>query len=122
MRKSELPLEFIVEAKKGDAVLNRCVIDLLKDYDITGRTKQSVLQYLNSNKMLTNFEQPIRYADPLINQCLGDNCPKVHGDTVEAYIGFLYTNYGYDSAKRYILKQFKNSIDEIRKELREYLT
>lgn len=121
MRKSDLPLDFIVEAKKGDAVLNRCIIDLLGDYDITGTTKQRVLQYLNSNKMLENFEQPMRHTDPLIKQCLNDDCPKVHGDTVEAYIGFLYTNYGYDSAKRYILKQFKNSIDEIRKELREYL-
>lgn len=122
MRKSDLPLDFIVEAKKGDAVLNRCIVNLLKDYDITGVTKQQVLQYLNSNKMLKSFKQPVRYADSLINECLENDCLKVHGDAVEAYIGFLYTNYGYDSAKRYVLKQFKNSMNEIRKELGAYLT
>lgn len=104
MKKSALPLEFIIQARVGDAVLNHIVskhVDGLTKMGVNPAQSHALKSLMVSNSFISNFRTP-RFKVKGV-----DNTKTIKGDKVESYIAFLYHNLGYDKVKAYILKEIQ---------------
>lgn len=103
MKKRDLPIDFQLFARIGDAVLNTVAFieekkGTFKGFDYPLRMN-SMDQYLKSNTFI------IHYILPKTNYKQVPNISKLKGDKTEAYIGYLFMNYGFEKARRYVIKQ-----------------
>ena len=89
------------QAKKGDLILNRCIKNLCLTLD-NKKIGNVLCDFLRSNSFISNFNIPFTIKEGQTNG------KQYRGDMVEAYVYFLYENFGYESARRYIIKNIKN--------------
>ena len=104
-KKAKLPLEFVIEARIGDAILNRIVeeqVDRLVKIGVSDAAASHIRNMLKSNAFISNFKMPVFKVKGV------GNSQHIQGDKVEAYIAFLYKNFGYEDAKKYVLDQIKH--------------
>lgn len=100
-RKKHLHKDFKYFAVKGDRVMEDILREWFHKYNIK-RTYNHFLTQIVSNEVIVNFYVPCRF-NKIIYTNLG-----VRGDKVEAYIYFLYINYGRESVERYLIRQLKH--------------
>jgi len=109
--KKNLHPELRIWAGLGDKILAIVVTKLCNKYCEDPKERGNINLYLNSNSFITKFDTPLKIKGFPAN--LGDN---IKGDIVEANIAFIYLNYGYVAAERYvtnnIIKQLKKITNE----------
>jgi dsRNA-specific ribonuclease len=113
MSKKSLPLEFIIYAQIGDAILNRVVIDLLDAHNVCSQaTKGLLLGEIKSNKFIKDWPPLLKVKFVNINKMGIAQKIKMKGDVVEASIAFLYLNNGLAAAERYIKTNLIKSLKQ----------
>jgi len=99
-------LDFHHFAKEGDEVLNKITRKIVTKYKKRLKKKKSFYKHLYtkmiSNEFISNFEVPATFKG-LENR----TGVKYKGDKVEAWVYFLYINYGEESVERYLIEQWK---------------
>lgn len=112
MKKSSLPIDFQIMARVGDAILNTISLHLWYHGGIPGKYKKLIPnnnchQYLQSNDFICKYNLPkVKYKHLSL-----DN-PKLDADKVEAYLAFLYLNYGYKYTYHFVRKQSFRILDQ----------
>lgn len=109
--KAGIPAELRIWAGLGDKILAITATKLCNKYCEDVKTKGPINQRLVSNDFICNFDTPVKFKTLPAN--IGN---QVRGDIVEANIAFIYLNYGYVAAERYvtnnIIKQLKKITNE----------
>lgn len=114
MSKKNLPLEFIIHAQIGDAILNRVVGDMIDLYaDSNSQTKGLLLGEIKSNNFIKDWPPILKVKFVDINKMGALQKTKMKGDIVEASIAFLYLNNGIGAAERYIKSNLIKSLKQI---------
>lgn len=100
--------EFIYFAKNGDKILNSVLYDLTAKYRKGNAEIIRIRPILTSNEFISNFEVPCNFKlMPTGAQNGSTKNLGRRGDMVEAYVWFLYINYGISCVERYIIKNLK---------------
>ena len=114
MSKKKIPLEFLILAQTGDAILNRVVSNLIDYYGYSSpEVKQQMMAKMKSNDFIKDWKPLIRVKFIDISKLSGLQKVKIQGDIVEASIAFLYINHGLESAERYIKTNLIKSLKKI---------
>lgn len=114
MSKKNLPLEFVIHAQIGDAILNRVVGDLLDDFGTsTLQMKHLMLSEIKSNDFIKDWPPLLKVKFINIDKMGITQKTRIKGDIVEASIAFLYLNRGLAAAERYIKANLIKSLKQI---------
>ncbi len=118
--KTDFPIEFIIHAKIGDAILNNFVTRHIRELNISQESKHKIHIMFVTNESLLDWEPIIKPKFP--NYMYSDAATKEHkdkaerrfkGDIIEAGIGFLYNNFGMIAAERYIQRNIIKQIKQM---------
>lgn len=93
-------------AQKGDRILQQIINKWVKHKGLS-RQYPDLCCYLQSNKVISTFHTGIRHKTKAYT-CIGKK-----GDYVEAWIYFLYINYGKEAVERYLIKNIKQHLNTI---------
>lgn len=114
MSKSNFPLEFIIHAQIGDAILNRVATDLIADYGNGSKEmNQLMLGVIKSNDFIKDWPPILKVKFIDVNKLGSLQKTKIMGDIIEASISFLYLNRGIGAAERYVKRNIINSLQKI---------
>ncbi len=114
MSKKSLPLEFVIYAQIGDAILNRVVVDIIDKYDNpSNEMKQLMMGEIKSNNFIKDWPPLLKVKFVDYNNMGALQKVKIMGDIVEASIAFLYLNNGLGAAERYIKTNLIKSLKQI---------
>lgn len=99
--------DFLEFSRKGDKILNSVIFNIIDSY--AEKSMMPILrEKLVSNDIISNFEIPYKLKNFPYGATPGSLIYSGRqGDLVEAYVWFLYINYGLESVKDYIIKNFK---------------
>jgi|GEM_PF-4847811 len=100
--KSKMPLSIREAATKGDRLLFEITKDLFPKERRSGSIRGNAFNYINSNQCISTWHP--RFKEKWTTKKARIKNPGKIGDLVEAYIWFLNVNYGYETAKRYALR------------------
>lgn len=89
-----------VYAGAGDIVLAIVIRDWVNVKNLPPHQAHALFDKVVSNSFIVLFRLPAKYKYDSSYTSLGKR-----GDLVEAYIGWLYFNFGFDMAARYIIKE-----------------
>lgn len=114
MSKKKIPLEFLILAQIGDAILNRYVSNLLDEHgNNTPQIKHLMMAEMKSNNFIKDWKPLLRVRFVDISKLGELQKTRIKGDIVEASIAFLYINHGLESAERYIKTNLIKSLKKI---------
>lgn len=114
MSKKKIPLEFLILAQIGDAILNRYVSNLLDEYgNCTPATKNLMMAEMKSNNFIKDWKPLLKIKFIDTNKLSYLQETKIKGDIVEASIALLYINNGLSAAERYIKNNIIQSLKKI---------
>lgn len=94
--------EFVTYARNGDKILRQINNRIIKYSKLKADEMFTLNSVLNSNTFISKFKVPFSYK---LDQISGKPSVPKRGDIVEAYIWWRYTNYGLESAERYVEDQ-----------------
>ena len=106
--KKNLHPELRIWAGLGDKILAIVVTKLCDKYCEDIKDKSSINTYLNSNSFIVKFDTPLKIKGFPNN--VGE---QIRGDIVEANIAFIYLNYGFAAAERYITNNIIKHLKQI---------
>ncbi len=109
IKKQDLPMDFQVVARVGDAIVN--TVSMVVEKECKGFKHKfpphmsRLCNFLQSNNFLVKFNVPKTTFKRVPNQ------RHLRADKVEAYVGFLFINYGYRHAETYVKKQMMRILE-----------
>lgn len=91
-------------SSQGDKLVDKITLELIKP--LPSRQRGVLHSFLRSNEFLATFHKPFKFkfVDSGTSKWRRE---EIEGDKVKAYIKFIEINYGYQTAKRYFIKNIE---------------